>query len=369
MTRADLAKMSLLALTLGTWGTSSPAPAQTSTFFEKGLGEISPAPSGRHQSAFERGEVDMSHRDFEGAINSFSEAIGFNMTNADAYFKRGQCYYYQKNYPSAVADFEYNLKMNPHETQAMLWLGTAEARLGHEHKAIEMYVQAMRNDPKLVTQFQAGTQGSAQPPHSVNPNNEGAVSAYEKAIHVYLGDGNGAATTTTVTTTESATPNRATSTRATSSSATSSSATSSSATPSSATPTSIVPTSSSTVVNSTSVKQTDIAPSGVEPDTVLNKPDVRIEQLDAAIKDNPSDAVLHFRRGVVYKRLGKTDKALADFTEAIRLDPMKSRFYLARARLYHEQNQPDLSQADIKQAQNVNPNAPRHVNFNDGNRN
>jgi Tfp pilus assembly protein PilF len=99
---------------------------------------------------------------------------------------------------------------------------------------------------------------------------------------------------------------------------------------------------------------------------VLDEPEVRIEQLDAAIKDDPSNGVLHFRRAVIYKRLGKTDKALADFTEAIRLDPMKSRFYLARARLYHEQNQPDLAQADIKKAQNVDPTAPRHVHFNDG---
>ncbi len=321
MTRADLTQNTLFVLALCVFGASAPALSQNSTFFERGLGEISPVPSGRHQSAIERGEAEMSHRDFEGAISAFSEAIGFNMNNASAYFKRGQCYYYQKKYTSALSDFEYMLKMNPHDTQALLWSGTAQARLGHEEKAVNFYLQAMRSDPKLVTQFQQGTQGAAQP-HSVHPENEGAVSAYEKAVALYLGDAKSVASADSPVAGASA---------------------------------------DTTVADHGPTRSPE--PSEAERDSSLNEPELRIEQLDAAIKDDPTNAVLHFRRGVVNKSLGHTDKALIDFSEAIRLDPMKSRFYLARARLYHEQNQPSSSEADIKKAQSVDPSVSRHIHF------
>lgn len=354
MTRADLTQNTLFVLALCVFGGSAPALSQTSTFFERGLGEISPAPSGRHQSAIERGEAEMSHRDFEGAISAFSEAIGFNMNNADAYFKRGQCYYYQKNYASALSDFEYMLKMNPHDTQALLWTGTVQARLGHEEKAVDLYLKALRNNPQLVTQFQ---QGNGQKSQAVNPKNEGAVSAYEKAVQLYLADGKSSTTTAAGSTVVS--------------------------TDADSVPTSKLDGSPSdkddnsrkdksdnsrkSKAGNSRKDKSDISPTGIGKNFDPADGEIRIEQIDAAIKADPTNAILLFRRGTVNRRLGKMDNALLDFTEAIRLDPMKPRFYLARARLYHDQNQTDLSQADIKKAQSVDPSISRHLKFSDVN--
>lgn len=134
----------------------------------------------------ERGEAEMAHRDYDGAINSFTEALGFNMNNTAAYFKRGQCFYYQKKYVEALSDFEYMLKANPKDSQALLWTGTAHAKLGHEKQAIEAYVAAMRADPQLVAQYQKGKAQSGQKVEPVNPRNQGAVSAYERAVTQYL---------------------------------------------------------------------------------------------------------------------------------------------------------------------------------------
>ncbi len=316
MTRADLVKASLLVLALVTsWATQGSSSAEPSKFFDNGLGAISPAPSDKHQSAFERGEAEMSHRDYDGAIASFTEVLGFNMNNTAAYFKRGQCYYYQKKYPEALSDFEYMLKANPKDSQALLWAGTAQAKLGHEQKAIDSYVQAMRADPQLVVQYQKGQAQSGQKVEPVNPRNQGAVSAYERAVAQYLVEH----------------PN--------------------------------AEVGSSAVVAPSTVFKSDVAPSGSEPDSTLSEPELKIEQLDAAIHDDPSNASLRFRRGLVNKRLGHFDKALADFGEAINLDPMKSRFYLARARLYHERNQPELSLVDLKKAQSVDPTVPGRINF------
>jgi tetratricopeptide (TPR) repeat protein len=317
MTRVDSAKSCLFMLAIGTssMAVAVPTCAQSSTFFEKGFGEISPDSSGRHLSAFDRGVAEMTHRDYDGAISSFTEALGFNLNNSSAYFKRGQCYYYQKKYQEALSDFEYMLKASPKDTQALLWAGTAHAKLGHERQAIDLYVQAMRSDPQLVVQYQKGQAQSGQKVEPVNPRNQGAVGAYEKAIAQYLVDNP------------------------------------------------VADGANSAVGGSPAVFKSDVAPSGSEPDSSLTEPEMKIEQLDAAVKDDPSNALLRFRRGMVNKRLGHVDKALADFGEAINLDPMKSRFYLARARLYHEQNQPELSLVDIKKAQSVDPTVPRRINF------
>ncbi|HEY9715211.1 MAG TPA: hypothetical protein V6C72_17200, partial [Chroococcales cyanobacterium] len=47
--------------------------------------------------AFDRGTAEMSRGDFDGAIMSFGEAIGFDANNKSAYSKRGQCFFHLKN--------------------------------------------------------------------------------------------------------------------------------------------------------------------------------------------------------------------------------------------------------------------------------
>jgi tetratricopeptide (TPR) repeat protein len=141
-----------------------------------------------HLSLMERGEAEMSHRDWDGAISDFTEALGFNMNNMTAYFKRGQCFFYQKKYVEALSDFEYMLKASPKDTQALLWSGTAEAKMGQEEKALDFYLRAMRCDPQLVVQFQKGQAQGGVKDQKVNPKNEGAVSAYEKAVAKYVSE-------------------------------------------------------------------------------------------------------------------------------------------------------------------------------------
>lgn len=255
-------------------------------------------------SALERGDAQMSHRDYDGALNSFGEAIGFDMNNAEAYQKRGQCFYQMKNYQSALTDFNHLLTLKPRDAQAMLWAGTAESRLGHNKAAVDFYLRAMRADPQLVNQSQRPASGA------INPHNEGAVSAYEEAIALYRQEGK-----------------------------------------------------HDDVTDFAASKKSDMAPSGMGTDSTLKTAQVRVEELNAAIQADPSNATLFFKRGRAHKELGNVDKAVADFSEAIRLDPMQSRFYIARARVYHEQHQPELSAADITKAQNVNPRVSRHFKF------
>lgn len=294
-------------------------------------------------SAMERAEAALVHHDYDGAIGDYTEALGFNMNNTAAYFKRGQCYYYLKKYAEALSDFEYMLKASPTDTQALLWSGTAEAKLGQEQKAFDYYERAIRSQPALAADF-VKEQGNLKS-QTVNPRNEGAVSVYEKAVAQYV------AKHPELGTINSSVP-----------------ASSGAGDPTGGTGNNLaVGTGSNVAGGSThSVTITEIPTQSVDAEA-SNEPGVKITQLDREIKDDPSNALLRYRRGLVNKRLGHPDKALVDFSEAINLDPMKSRFYLARARLYHDQNQLELSQADVKKAQSVDPTVPLHINFSEGN--
>ncbi len=309
MTSSDLLKFSLLGVLASVMiflVVTVPVLAQSQplTLSEMGAPPRPPMP------LMERGKVEMSHRDFDGAIATFTEVLGLNMNNTDALFERGQCYYYRNKFAEALSDFEYLMKAEPYNCQAFLWTGTTEAKMGHEARAVDFYLQSLRLNPTLVTQY-LKDQDKAKS-QTVNPKNQGAVGAYEKAIAQYVAEHPEL---------NAAKP-------------------------------------ADSAVSAASAAQT-------QPTTVSSKEDLQllVERLNEIIKDNPSDATLYFRRARTQKRLGNLDKALADLNEAIKLDPMKSRFYLARARLYHGQNQLELSQADVEKARSLDPTTPEHINF------
>ncbi|MBS2001017.1 MAG: tetratricopeptide repeat protein [Cyanobacteria bacterium SZAS LIN-5] len=271
------------------------------------LTETGPRRAEAPMPLMERGKLEKSHRDFDGAISSFTEALGLNMNNTDALFERGQCYYYQNKFAEARSDFERVMQAAPYDCQPVLWIGTIEAKQGNDDKAVENYLQAFKLNPQLVKQF-LKDQGKAKT-QTVNPKNQGAVTAYEKAVAKYL-------------------------------------------------------------VEHPELNEPKTADSSASTQTThSSKEDLQelLNKQNEYIKDNPTDAAEIFRRGKTYKRLGEADKALADFNEAIKLDSTKSRFYLARARLYHEQNKLELSQADVEKAQSLDPTIPHHINFDEGN--
>jgi len=300
-------------------------------------GYLLPASAGYQNPAFDRGCGRMSHGDWDGAVESFGEAIGFDQTNKEAFFKRGQCFYNLKNTQLAIEDFSHVIQMDPSDADAFLWRGTANAKSDHHDEAVHDYLKAIHLKPELAQQYeQEGGAGVAAQGDAVqvnrgevlnkrwgaplqivtnkraaavgSPENQGAIKDYKEAMAIYLngegsarGRGNGG--------------------------------------------------------------ESPIQPDKPGPDSDLTTTSMRIEELDAAIKSDPSNASFFFRRGRQYRLQGNFDKALADYNEAIRLNPMKSRFYIARARLYHEHGDTVLSQADIKKAQSVDPKAPRHIDF------
>lgn len=253
--------------------------------------------------SYDKALRQMQSRDYDSAVTSFGEASGLSAADPKLYFLRGQCFYHLDNYAKAIEDFEHSLKLKPKDSEALLWKGTAYSKMGEEKKATHSYLMAMRANPKLVTQFKKGGGVAGA---EINVENERSVHAYQKAIHLYLAEGK-----------RTELPARR----------------------------------SQPVTNDTKLS------------SILSQPTRRIEDIDEAIRMDPSNPGLYYERGRVYKRVGNLDRAIKDFSDAIKLNPMIAKYYLDRARCYHEQNKQTLCQSDIKRAQSVDPKVPRHITF------
>ncbi len=63
-----------------------------------------------------------------------------------------------------------------------------------------------------------------------------------------------------------------------------------------------------------------------------------IAQYTDAIRENPNDAIAHYRRGLAYERIENRDRALEDFNSAIRLNPELAGAYHHRGNIYRRRN-------------------------------
>lgn len=263
----------------------------------------SPAWAGYQNRSYDRGLRELGRRDYDGAINSFSQAIGLSMADPKLYFLRGQCFYNLHDYQKALTDFEHSLQLRPRNPEVLLWKGTVLSKMGEEKRSEQTYLTAMRINPQLVQQFKngGGVEGSA-----VNPKNERAVRAYAAAAALYSAEGN---------------------------------------------------------CNNLPAHKEPPAKPEPQSSSVLTKPVRRIEDIDEAIRIDPNNPGLYCERAQTYERIGNLDRAIKDYSDAIKFNPMIAKYYLDRARCYHKQNKQTLCQSDIKKAQSVDPRVPRRIRF------
>jgi len=327
--------------------------------------------------AYDRGLTEMRRGDYDGAIMSFGETIGFDMNNMDAYFKRGECFYKLNNLVEAAKDFSHIIDFNPANADALLWRGTINARLEKHEEAVRDYLAAIRQKPELAKQFAAGesttqdtgirtvqvggrglimqSENSARPRAVGKPQNQGAVRDYEQAMTLYMGQKQTdalPAQTPLNATGEPVANNRR-----------------------------IVAAQPGggqfnerrkRKLRSLNLPDTDqdVFPAGVSnaSSSSLDKDAVRarIAKLNNAFELDDRNQQLLYRRGVLYEKLENYDQALADYSQAINLAPMEAKFYLARARVYHTLKQPFLEQNDVQKAQSVDMQLPKHIKFVEG---
>lgn len=77
-------------------------PREALEEFEKGLKLV----PNHDRLLFEAGNCYMNFRDYQTAINYFSKAIESNSKYADAYFNRGQCWFYLNDRAKSCEDWK-----------------------------------------------------------------------------------------------------------------------------------------------------------------------------------------------------------------------------------------------------------------------
>ncbi|WP_276481367.1 tetratricopeptide repeat protein [Paraflavitalea pollutisoli] len=89
-----------------------------------------------------------------------------------------------------------------------------------------------------------------------------------------------------------------------------------------------------------------------------NLPDKAIPDYTQSINLDPTFADSWFNRGVCYKRIGKPEEAIADYTKAIQLNPKDWEAYNNRGNVYYDQKKYDAALSEYNKSVEVNPKAP-----------
>jgi len=114
---------------------------------------LHPALADYQNPAFNKGKQKMAAGDFDGAVNSFGEAIGMNDTEPKGYLMRGQCFFKLQNYKLAIQDMDKALQLAPNKVRALLVRGSCKANLGQDDEAVADYMAAIKLEPDLGTRY------------------------------------------------------------------------------------------------------------------------------------------------------------------------------------------------------------------------
>ncbi len=87
------------------------------------------------------------------AITAFTEAINLNPDLAEAYFRRGICFYYMNEDALAVADFKHAGNIEYLDPRTRLWEGFAYAKMGEYNEAIRSYGLALAESDRYVPAY------------------------------------------------------------------------------------------------------------------------------------------------------------------------------------------------------------------------
>jgi tetratricopeptide (TPR) repeat protein len=357
----------------------------------------SPAIAGYENPAFNRGMGAMSHRDYDGAVQYFGEAIGFNDTDPKNYLMRGKAFFSMNNWELAIQDFNKSIQYAPNDSEAYLWRGTAHANLGKDDFAVKDYEQAIKLDPKLADKFFAPGQEN-QATHSqgevinrrgrrqivqgngtfeTNAKNGNAIRDYKQAMarvypgrageeHQAVNQGDDSVGDETAGSGGGGgqRPGARRRVQALQSNPSADMHTDPLNNADVSSDQSLRKRRNERVVNSLDTDpnrgEFGPVPGAME---LHGNPQKVLANMNDAIANDKSNAQNFFRRAKAYQKLQNPTSAMTDYDEAIRLDPNQARFYVGRASLFHQLSKPALVQADIERARRCDPDLPDKIRF------
>jgi tetratricopeptide (TPR) repeat protein len=263
-----------------------------------------------------RGNDWYAKRDYDRALDDYTEAIRLDAKSAVAFYNRGLSWKNKKQYDKALTEFDQAIGIDPNDARFFNNRGLAWYDKGNLDKAIHDYNEAIRLDAKDpqayhgrgVAWMDKGVFGQAledfdkalelNPKYALAYHNRGWMWAkkreYDKAIDNYN-------------------------------------------------------------------KSIDLEPG---PAVHLNRGvaymesgeyDKALPDFSKAIELDPKYALAYHNRGWLQARLREYDKAIEDYSSAIRLDPKDSSIYLNRGRAWSEKRENDKAIADYDEAIRINP--------------
>lgn len=284
-----------------------------------------PAFSQSDNPSYGEGLERMSHHDFEGAIQSFNSCVGSNAKFGQAYFKRGQCFYYLQEYKMAIDDFGEAIGCDPKKSDYYLWRGATISKVGDDNpRAIMDYEQALRLDPDLLKAAKIGaaqnensSNGDSKTPaatESKTVTNPKSVENYKEALRIVSNN--------IVATFVDGTIFRG-------------------------------------IVRPEHPEDKQAAfLCPVDIDKIVSDPKAVFDSVRQQLDRSPTDANLHFRCALALQQMGKTQRAIDEYGDAISQLPSSSQFFLARAICHHNNGDDVSAQNDLDRARVIDPAVP-----------
>lgn len=107
-----------------------------------------------HADAFnDRGNVYLNKKDYERAMQDYNEAIRLRPGYALAYFNRGLAYQNKADHERAIQDYDEAIRLNPNYAPAFRNRGLTYHRKGAYDRAIQDFDQAIVLDPRVAFVF------------------------------------------------------------------------------------------------------------------------------------------------------------------------------------------------------------------------
>jgi tetratricopeptide (TPR) repeat protein len=123
------------------------------------------------------GDEYLQKREYTAAINSYNQALQFNNSDADIYYKLGLVNYQLGEYHTAIINYSQAINLNINHPQAYSQIGLAHYQIGNYQIAIEAYTQAMRINPHIAINYK-----NRADVRSHIGDTQGAIEDYNQAI-------------------------------------------------------------------------------------------------------------------------------------------------------------------------------------------
>lgn len=106
-----------------------------------------------HQDYYVRAVAKALEKDYQGAVEDYTQAIKLNPHFIEAYIKRGAIRYKMGDAREALKDCSEALRLNPNSSGAYYYQGRARYKLGYTQAAIEAYTQAIAKEPDFAQAY------------------------------------------------------------------------------------------------------------------------------------------------------------------------------------------------------------------------